>query len=112
MNDQIIAAIKTGTAALGTLIVIGLVKWLAGYGIDIEVNDNWAIAIAGLLFAVAVGVYNLVANWAIARYPGLKFLLGSSKTPNYSAPTGGNLYQPGSDEDGWGGDAPEPDLGH
>lgn len=83
-QDQIIAAIRTGCAALGTTIVVALVGWLTSVGVDVELDSTTATVLAGLLFGIAIAFYNVLVNWLAANvHPNIGYLLGVPKTAVY-----------------------------
>lgn len=89
LNDQIIAAIRTGCATLGTVIVLALVDAFSEIGGTIVVDESWAVALSGLFFALAVAGYNLAVNWLSAHvWPGFGYLLGVNKAPGYGGENG------------------------
>lgn len=83
-QDQIIAAIRTGCAALGTTIVVSLIGWLTSLGIDIQLDSTTATVLAGMLFGIAIAVYNVTVNWLAANvHPNIGYLLGVPKAATY-----------------------------
>ena len=65
LNDQIIAAIRTASAVWGPALIVALVTTLTSLGVDIQIDQSWGVALAGLLFALLVGLY----NFAVGRLP-------------------------------------------
>lgn len=83
LGNQIIAAIRTGASVLGPAIITALVTWLTSLGVDITVDTSWGVVLAGLIFAVAVGVYNFAVNALSTKYPVLGNLLIVNRPPEY-----------------------------
>lgn len=80
MNDKIIAAVRTGAAALGVV----LIGWLATtVGLDFpDEIDAQIIAVIGVL---AVALWNLIANWLADKWPALGYLLVIPRQPTYTS---------------------------
>lgn len=92
LHDKIIAAIRTGCAVLGATLVTSLVSWLTGFGLEIELDPNTTLIVAGLLFALAVAAYNFVVAWATENvWDGFGWLLGVNKPPSYITDAAGGL---------------------
>lgn len=86
LRDKIIAAIRTGTAVLGTAIVLAVVGKLTDWGLEVQVDPTWATVLSGALFAVFVAGYNFVVQWATENvWDGFGWLLGVNKPPTYVA---------------------------
>jgi hypothetical protein len=84
LHDKIIAAIRTGCAVLGATLITSLVTLLAGWGVELEVDSTWAVALAGALFGVIVGLYNLAVAWLTEHvWDGFGWLLGINQPPSY-----------------------------
>ena len=99
LNDQIIAAIRTASAVWGPALIVALVTTLTSLGVDIQIDQSWGVALAGLLFALLVGLYNFAVNWATAHvWSGFGWLLGVNKAPDYS--TEGRVYTEPVDDSG------------
>lgn len=83
-RDKIIAAARTGFAALGAFLVTWAVGLLAGWGLEVTLDPEWATLISGLLFAAFVGLYNLAVGWLTDNvWDGFGWLLGVNKAPAY-----------------------------
>ena len=84
LRDKIIAAARTGFAVLGAAIVTWVVAQLANLGVIVKVDETWSTVLAGAMFAVFVGVYNFVVQWATENvWDGFGWLLGVNKQPSY-----------------------------
>lgn len=84
LRDKIIAAARTGFAVLGATVVTVVVGYLTNWGFEVEVDPTWSTALAGAMFAVFVGLYNFVVQWATENiWPGFGWLLGVNKPPTY-----------------------------
>ena len=83
-HDKIIAAIRTGCAALGAFLLTFAVEQLTGWGFEVTLDPEWATLISGLLFAAFVGLYNLGVAWLTENvWDGFGWLLGVNKAPAY-----------------------------
>ena len=79
LRDPIIAAIRTGAAALVTLIL----GWLATT-LGVPIPDDLAPQLAGVLFAAAVALVNLAVGWLSGHvHPLFGYLLGVPRSPSY-----------------------------
>jgi hypothetical protein len=84
LRDKIIAAVRTGSAVLGTAIVLAVVGKLTDWGFEVQVDPTWATVLSGALFALFVGAYNFVVAWAAENvWDGFGWLLGVNKPPAY-----------------------------
>jgi hypothetical protein len=84
LRDKIIAAARTGFAVLGAAIVTWVVTMLADLGVVVKVDETWSTVLAGAMFAVFVGLYNFVVQWATENvWDGFGWLLGVNKAPAY-----------------------------
>lgn len=84
LHDKIIAAIRTGCAALGAFLLTWLVSVLAKQGVEITLDPEWVTLLSGLFFALAVAVYNLAVGWLTENvWDGFGWLLGVNKPPAY-----------------------------
>lgn len=89
LRDQIIAAIRTGSAVWGPAIITAIATALTSWGFDLEVDSSWGIALAGFLFAVLVAGYNLAVNLLTTHvWQGFGWLLGVNKLPDYAQAPG------------------------
>jgi hypothetical protein len=83
-HDKIIAAVRTGCAALGAFLVTWAVSQLASLGLAVELDPELATLVSGLLFALFVAGYNLGVNWLTEHvWGGFGWLLGVNKPPSY-----------------------------
>lgn len=90
LRDKIIAAIRTGCAVLGATLITFLVAKLASWGVELEVDDTWSVALAGALFGIFVALYNFAVAWATENvWDGFGWLLGVNKPPSYAEEGGG-----------------------
>lgn len=88
LHDSVIAAIRTGCAALVTL----LIAWL-GTALGVHLPTDTSTALAGALFVVAIAVYNWVVIWLSAHVsPLFGYLLGVPKRPTYSEKNADGSY--------------------
>lgn len=95
LHDKIIAAIRTGCAVLGATIVTSLVTFLVGQGVEIELDPDLSLALAGLLFGIIVALYNYLVGWATDNvWDGFGWLLGVNKPPSYITDSLGELLPP------------------
>lgn len=78
MNDKVTAYIRT----YAPILVGGLIAWLATF--EVVVDSQTQAALVVLLTAIIQGLYYALARLIGSKYPKIeRFLLGSSKTPNY-----------------------------
>jgi hypothetical protein len=83
-HDKIIAAIRTGCAALGAYVLTFAVSTLAGWGLEVTLDPELQTLLTGLLFAAFVAGYNLGVNWLTDNvWDGFGWLLGVNKPPSY-----------------------------
>lgn len=93
MGNNIVAAIRTGCAVLA----VALLAWL-GHALGVTLPKGFNDQVAGVLFILAVTVYNYVVNWlAVHVNPLFGVLLGIPKAPVYaeltpSAPAADGTY--------------------
>ena len=84
LRDKIIAAIRTASAAFGTAVVLWVVAQLANLGVIVKVDEEWSTVLAGLIFAIAIALYNFVVQWLTENvWGGFGWLLGVNKAPAY-----------------------------
>lgn len=84
LRDQIIAAVRTGCAALGALAITSFVSLLLGWGIKVEVDPSWSLALSGFMFATFLGAYNFGVNWLTLNvHSSFGWLLGVNQPPTY-----------------------------
>ena len=101
-RDNIIAAIRTAAAVLGPAIVTGIVAFFASLNIDIQIDSEMGIALAGLLYAVIVGFWNLAVNWLSTHVsPKFGHILLIAKTPDYVS-THETVVKPVEEDYGFG----------
>lgn len=101
-RDKIFAAIRTGCATFGPAAITALVALFGGWGINIEIDSSWGLALAGFTYALVTAGYNFVANWLSGK-PRLAWvgwlLLGVNKQPSYTnTPSDGNDVFPDEDD--------------
>lgn len=84
LHDKIIAAIRTGCAALGAFVFTWVVSTLAGWGLEVEIDPELQTLLVGLAFAGLVALYNLLVAWLTENvWDGFGWLLGVNKPPSY-----------------------------
>lgn len=84
LHDKIIAAIRTGCAALGAYVFTFVISTLAGWGLDVTLDPELQTLLVGLLFALLVAAYNLLVAWLTENvWDGFGWLLGVNKAPAY-----------------------------
>lgn len=84
LHDKIIAAIRTGCAALGAYVFTTIVSLLAGWGLEVTVDPELQTLLVGLAFALLVAGYNLLVAWLTDNvWDGFGWLLGVNKPPSY-----------------------------
>lgn len=84
LHDKIIAAIRTGCAALGAYVFTAVVSLLAGWGLEVEVDPELQTLLVGLAFALLVAGYNLLVAWLTDNvWDGFGWLLGVNRPPSY-----------------------------
>lgn len=84
LHDKIIAAIRTGCAALGAYVFTTIVSLLAGWGLEVTVDPELQTLLVGLVFALLVAGYNLLVGWLTDNvWDGFGWLLGVNKPPSY-----------------------------
>ena len=83
-RDKIIAAIRTGCAALGAYALTFAVTTLAGWGLEVTLDPELQTMLVGVLFAGFVAAYNLAVGWLTENvWDGFGWLLGVNKAPSY-----------------------------
>lgn len=83
LRDNLIAAIRTGCAALGTFIIAWLVS-KTGF----EIDPQYSVTLGVLLFTVAMAAYNFAVNLLAEKvHPYFGVLLGIPRVPSYSTGT-------------------------
>jgi hypothetical protein len=83
-HDKIIAAIRTGCAALGAYVLTWCVSLLTGWGLDVTLDPELQTLLVGLFFAGAIALYNLLVAWLTENvWDGFGWLLGVNKAPAY-----------------------------
>lgn len=88
LHDSVIAAIRTGCAALVTL----LIAWL-GSTLGVHLPDGTSDQLAGALLIVAIALYNLAVIWLSAHVsPLFGYLLGIPKQPTYAEKNADGSY--------------------
>ena len=102
-RENIIAAIRTAAAVLGPAIVTGIVAFFASLNIDIHIDSEVGIALAGLLYAVLVGFWNFSANWlAVNVSQKFAWVLLIPTLPSYVGETLHNPERPVEEDYGFG----------
>lgn len=85
LRDKIIAAIRTTSAAFGTVVVVWVVTKLADFGVIVKVDEEWSTVLAGAIFALCMGAYNFLVQWLTENvWDGFGWLLGVNKPPVYA----------------------------
>lgn len=83
-HDKIIAAIRTGCAALGAYVLTWIVSLLTGWGLDVTLDPELQTMLVGLLFAGFIALYNFVVAYLTENvWDGFGWLLGVNKPPSY-----------------------------
>ena len=83
-HDKIIAAIRTGCAALGAYVFTFAISTLAGWGLDVTLDPELQTLLVGLLFALLVAGYNLLVAYLTENvWDGFGWLLGVNRPPSY-----------------------------
>jgi hypothetical protein len=83
-HDKIIAAIRTGCAALGAYVLTWCVSLLTGWGLDVTLDPELQTMLVGLLFAAFIALYNLAVAYLTENvWDGFGWLLGVNKPPAY-----------------------------
>ena len=85
IQDQVIAAIRTICAVLGSTIVVALFSMLSGS--DVVPDEELSAAVALVLFALVVGGWNFLVNLFSLKWPWMGYLLGIKKVPLYTDPS-------------------------
>ena len=113
-HDKIIAAIRTGCAVLGASIITVLVSKMADWGLEVDIDPSWGLALSTLLFGVLVALYNFVVSWATENvWDGFGWLLGVNKPPSYITDAAGDLLPANEQEVAGNVDPPvSPDPGN
>ena len=102
-RDNIIAAIRTAAAVLGPAIVTGIVALFTRLNIQVEIDSSVGLALAGLLYAVIVGLWNFAVNWLSTHVnPKFGHILLIAKTPDYVSPHE-TVVKPAEEDYGFGG---------
>jgi hypothetical protein len=109
-HDKIIAAIRTGCAALGAYVLTWIVSLLTGWGLDVTLDPELQTMLVGLMFAATIAGYNLAVAWLTENvWDGFGWLLGVNKAPAYveadlrTEPDGAAVDEPVA-EPSWGDD--------
>lgn len=103
-RENIIAAIRTASAVLGPAILTGIVAFAARLNIDIQIDSEVGIALAGLVYGVIVGVWNYTANWLTVNVSHkFAWVLLIPKLPSYAGPTLHKSDHPVEEDYGFGG---------
>ena len=80
LYNVIIAALRTGVAALVGLVIT------AAIARGIELDEGTSSMLITLLFGASVMLYNGVVNWlSLKVHPAFGYLLGASGAPEYRA---------------------------
>jgi len=81
MNDYAVSLIRT----YAPIVAGAIISWLISLGLDVGAEANVGLTV--FLTAVATGLYYLLARLLEARWPVMgRFLLGSSRKPEYTPP--------------------------
>lgn len=95
LRDKLIAAIRTGCATLGALVITATLGWLANVGLEVEYDSSWGVALSFALFSVLVAFYNFAVAWLTDNvWGGFGWLLGVNKPPSYITDNVGDLLSP------------------
>lgn len=83
-SDTIVSYIRTGAAILAGVII----SWLVSLGLEVGETANTGLTMA--LTGVAIAVYYMIARALEKRWPIVgRWLLGSSRQPEYTPPQAG-----------------------
>ena len=81
MSDQFVSLIRTWVP----IVVGSLISWLASLGLDVGAQANTGLTI--FLTALVIAVYYALVRALEKKWPVVgRFLLGSSRVPEYTPP--------------------------
>ena len=84
-HDKVVAAIRTACSVWVPLLITAGLSWLLDHGIEVNIDENTQLVLAGAAFAILVGLFNLVVNLLAEHvWPGFGWLLGVNKAPSYA----------------------------